>query len=273
MSYPSRTNSSPFPPGPYSSSGLVARNLLQNPHAHMSIPKRRNAVDYGTPQDRQERMRAQRPVTQPTIVHRLPPPVHASRLAPPCQDVLHPYNFQRILAENSGNYVSPRRPQSNCAECKADYCIQVARSNHANPIVVIPDEFYKGPGPGEPTLIQFYPPSRENSRDGVWLPDILTFRNCIVQPGFKLLAHQPGPLKVALYIDGYPKFKKVHDILFANCEHRAITRFNLAWWLATHFRIMVEHGLQESIDDLQLVSLYSPDSIQWTATARFVHRI
>lgn len=65
----------------------------------------------------------------------------------------------------------------------------------------------------------------------------------------------------------------MHDILFANCIHRAITRFNLAWWLATHFRILVERGLQERIDDLQLLSLYSPDGIQWTATARFVHRI
>jgi hypothetical protein len=169
----------------------------------------------------------------------------------------------------------PHVPPSHCAECKAECQVTIAGQHYG--VTIVPDTMFLGP-PGGGLLAVIF---------GALVSDILTFRKCISNPGHKLLRHRPGPLKISLYVRvprspsliplilsrlqraqivGTPM---VEDELYASCAHRDITTFSLAWWLATHFRLLVEKHRGGSIEGLELLSLYSPDGEKWTASARY----
>jgi hypothetical protein len=128
-----------------------------------------------------------------------------------------------------------------------------------------------------------------NSRAaGLYVTDILSFQANMVQPEYVLVRQGfTGPIKIKLFVriiqflilpssfNPLPQIEhvgEVEDILYANCAHRGITRLNLAWSLAFSFQRLVEKTFHRSAKDLVLLSLYSPDGVEWAASARYVPR-
>ncbi|KAJ7775598.1 hypothetical protein DFH07DRAFT_86810 [Mycena maculata] len=284
-----------------------------NPYERQSPRARRNAVDYGTPVDQLRLHSAPRaantapaysPVAQPTLyraprgantplaydrplppttvapsqtVHRQAPLPSISAAAPSNRDS-HPYRLLGLFNYRRDND-HPGPSSSECAECRADSYIVTCSQRFKNPVQVIPDTHYKGlpPGPKIPIFVDFNTIVKGDR--GVPLMDILYFRDTMASPGVKLLRHRPGPLKVSLTImRDWPArdtvVLSIDDIFFGSCGHRDMTRFNVAWWLAFHFRAIVEHMPEYALktEDLRLGLLYSPDGAKWTAVARHVPR-
>ncbi|KAJ7480944.1 hypothetical protein FB451DRAFT_1394999 [Mycena latifolia] len=237
-----------------------------------SHPARRNAVDFGAGENPQYSY----PVTvspyyvENAVFKRTAVPFpKAPRPTVPSQDTLHPYELLGLNCSGSGNH--RRHPsRSDCAECRADSYIATARERYPHAVAVVPDGPLRSKIGDNGLAVTFRPPSYPGGRlrdAGVLVDDILNFRDCMLHPALKLLnQRQPGALPVTLHIEN---LCTVEDILFASCKHRVITNFNLAWWLAFHFRILVQHELRRTIDGLELVRLYSPDEKQWVALARY----
>ncbi|KAJ6566795.1 hypothetical protein B0H19DRAFT_1067075 [Mycena capillaripes] len=76
-------------------------------------------------------------------------------------------------------------------------------------------------------------------------------------PGAPVLRHPPGPISVAISVGTSTCFEKFPG----NCEHRTITCFNLAWWLAK------SKCMQNRLKDLYLVSMQ--DGHAWTALTKY----
>jgi len=137
---------------------------------------------------------------------------------------------------------------------------------HSHPVV--PDFEFKGPKPGHPVYVDFHYEGSGNGR-GVLVSDILSFNANMIQPHYKLVRQPPGHIKLTLRID---KVGEVEDILYANCAHRHITRFNLAWLLAFSFKRLAIQKFRLPVENLDLMFLYSADgSSNWIALARYIH--
>ncbi|KAF7348747.1 hypothetical protein MVEN_01393800 [Mycena venus] len=178
----------------------------------------------------------------------------------------HPYATLRLEDIGSGNY-RPAPPRSECAECKMDEYIQSLRRQfpqaphvpdavHPNaklsPVIVCIDFRYEGSDPTSP--------------HGVLVSDILSFRANMEQPHYMLVRQLSGPIKLKLKIEGVGE---VEDILYANCKHRGITRFNLAWVLAFSFKTLAQKTFGLGIDRLELTWLMFYEDTQWSAHARY----
>ncbi|KAJ7744072.1 hypothetical protein DFH07DRAFT_777226 [Mycena maculata] len=270
-----------------------------NPYERQSPHTRRNAVDYSSPVAQPRLHSAPRgantapaysPAAQPRLysaprganttlaytrplppttiapsqtVHQQAPLPSISANAPSNRDS-HPYRLLGLFNYRHDND-HPAPSPSECAECRADSYILTCSERFKNPFQVIPDTHYKGlpPEPRVPIFVDFNAIVKGDC--SVPLTDILYFRDTMTLPGVKLLRHRPGPLKVSLTImRDWPArdtvVLSIDDILFGSCRHRDMTRFNVAWWLALHFRAIVEHMPEYALmtQDLRLDLLYSP---------------
>ncbi|KAJ7184855.1 hypothetical protein C8R46DRAFT_1300387 [Mycena filopes] len=225
---------------------------------------RRDAVDYGVP-----------PVPhmpRPTQTNRPPNPratplrIALPDLSPdaPSKSPKHPYAMLFLDNLRSGaTSVDPPLP-AQCPECIADRFVERTRKQVPHAPRIEPDTEFKGPALGAPVYVNFCQPA--NATSGILVVDILGFNANMIQPEYLLVRHGMGPIKVTLRIEGYDT---VDDILYANCAHRSITRFNLAWWLAIALARFAKDKYQLSAEGLRLRGVYSPDGVTWTALARY----
>jgi hypothetical protein len=137
-------------------------------------------------------------------------------------------------------------------------------------------------GPDHLIFVDFRPAHTQHAPGyniGVSLADLLEFRaEHIVQPQYKLLRHGDGPLLVEFAIarlvripgpqrEQLQELLRFDDIVFANCRHRKITRFQLGFTLAYNFRFIIEKHLPEyNWRDFQLSKL-SWDGVNWRVLA------
>ncbi|KAJ7198673.1 hypothetical protein B0H12DRAFT_580622 [Mycena haematopus] len=255
----------------------------------------RNAVDDGTSTERRnaDAQRnavngAVRPTLLPSVRSLLqeapaPPATHGVPVLPVCLPALHPdapslrsdhyYRALGLLELGSGNYL-PTPPPSHCAECTMDRYIshlyQQKPDRGCRPVV--PDSGFHGVK-GEAFVLFSYEAERGcRPRPGVFLPDILGFRANIAQAGQKLIrTGVPGPMLISFEIEG---LGKVQDIIYANCMHRPIMHFNLAFALSYAFFRLARFTYSVDPEKLALTSLISmKNCTEWVATARLVDRI
>ncbi|KAJ7043775.1 hypothetical protein C8F04DRAFT_1229249 [Mycena alexandri] len=228
---------------------------------------RRDAVDYGVPPaPHMPRHAHAAHISVPAAwVAPAVPRLRLPDLSPdaPSKSRNHPYAM--LFLDNLGSGAChPPPPPSHCPECKADAFLESARQKVPNALTIVPDTAFKGPKVGAPVYVDFREPG--NSYSGVLLVDILSFTAEMVQPHYLLVRQPAGAIKVTLRIEGY---EEVDDIIYANCAHRMITRFNLAWWLALAFRRLAQDKFRHTGNGLRLRGLYSADGIKWTAMACF----
>ncbi|KAJ7148333.1 hypothetical protein C8R46DRAFT_1231343 [Mycena filopes] len=242
-----------------------------------------DAVNYGVPPARHTH--TPRP-TQPhrTHAHAPIPRTTGLRVAlpalfpdAPSKSPKHPY--ARLFLDNvrSGATTFDPPPPAQCPECIADDLLVRTRKQalglpHAHSRIE-PDrntEFNLGPpamamGAG-PVQVTFCQPG--NATSGILVDDILGFNANMIRPGDLPVHHgMGGPIKVTLHIEG--PYETVDDILYANCAHRSITRFNLAWWLALAVKHLAHDKFRLGTDGLRLRGLHSSDGVTWTAIARY----
>jgi len=124
------------------------------------------------------------------------------------------------------------------------------------------------------TMISFQPtPSSYPGRAfGVSMADILDFRPCLKEPDAPVLDSGADQVLLTLEAKGYSTF--VQSIA-GNCPHRRISRFNLAYAVASAYDSFLKDfpfnpaGLKaaaivvRSVAELRLVNLYSRDGRVW----------
>ncbi|KAJ7339874.1 hypothetical protein DFH08DRAFT_938718 [Mycena albidolilacea] len=247
---------------------------------------RRAALDYGLPQKwdtpkyvppvrfppspngnaRYMPQRKTQPLHITPVMRELPALPTLSRDAPSLWSQ-HPYALLMLNQLGSGNCPSPP-PPANCAECRLDAYTEAIRQRYSNSPSLTPEDKRSMSKSGSLVIVDF---NYVNSRAaGLYVTDILSFKADVVQPEYVLVRQGfTGPIKIKLFIE---HVGEVEDILYANCAHRGITRLNLAWSLAFSFQRLVEKTFRRSAKDLVLLSLYSPDGVEWAASARYVPR-
>ncbi|KAJ7738804.1 hypothetical protein B0H16DRAFT_1729776 [Mycena metata] len=234
---------------------------------------RRDAVDYGVPPV--PHMPRQPPAARnsaPTAwVAPAVPRLRLPDLYPdaPSKSPHHPYAML-FLDNLSSGACHPPPPPSHCPECKADAFLERAREKFPNAPAIVPDTDFKGPKVGAPVYVDFR--EEGSARDGILVTDILSFTANMIQPHYLLVRQPTGAIKVTLHIKGSEEmdnYEEVDDIIYANCAHRLITRFHLAWWLALAFRRLAQDKFRHTGNGLRLSGLYSADGIKWTAIAHF----
>ncbi|KAJ7166542.1 hypothetical protein C8R43DRAFT_946091 [Mycena crocata] len=108
---------------------------------------------------------------------------------------------------------------------------------------------------------------------GVFLKDLLAFKNCLQFPGETVLQNGYKLMRLALVAPNYPIVVKG---IARNCEHRSVTRFNLAFSIAHHYWLHFKRnspkdlGAVVDFDRLQLISVYTADQEMWVAQLAFV---
>ncbi|KAJ6577435.1 hypothetical protein B0H19DRAFT_1119904 [Mycena capillaripes] len=124
------------------------------------------------------------------------------------------------------------------------------------------------------TMIPFQPtPSAYPGRAfGVSMADILDFRPCLKDPDTPILDNGVDQVFLTLEAKGYATFVQS---ISGNCPHRRISRFNLAYAVASAFDSFLKDfpfnpaGLKaaaivvRSVAELRLVNLYSRDGRVW----------
>ncbi|KAJ7911488.1 hypothetical protein B0H13DRAFT_2009650 [Mycena leptocephala] len=124
------------------------------------------------------------------------------------------------------------------------------------------------------TMIPFQPtPSAYSGRAfGVSMRDILDFRPCLKDPDTPVLDNGVDQVFLTLEAKGYATFVQS---ISGNCLHRKISRFNLAYAVASAFDSFLQDfpfnpaGLKaaaivvRSVAELRLVNLYSRDGRVW----------
>ncbi|KAJ7235733.1 hypothetical protein B0H12DRAFT_1141217 [Mycena haematopus] len=241
---------------------------------------RRNGADFGVPEmlvppvgSRMQHgvMRRGSPQLPDLPAEHMPlrgvDPLPALRPEAPSLQREHPYAVMRLAKLGSGNNYRPPPPSTHCPECRMDDFIAHQRqkfSDQCYPPVVPAGEF-GGLGTAITFQIEGHP-----TVPGVFLHHILRFKADIAQGGQTLIrTNGEGPMTIVFHIEGVGMVK---DIIYANCPHRAITRFNLAYALASGFYCLGKQVSDGAYKDLTLVSLeYDKYLTQWVALARFVH--
>ncbi|KAJ7672143.1 hypothetical protein DFH06DRAFT_86778 [Mycena polygramma] len=124
------------------------------------------------------------------------------------------------------------------------------------------------------TMIPFQPTSSAfPTRDfGVSMADILDFRPCLRDPDTPVLENGVEQIFLTLEAKGYSTFVKS---ISGNCPHRRISRFNLAYAVASAFDAFLKDFpfnpanlkaaaiVVRSVAELRLVNLYSRDGRVW----------
>ncbi|KAJ7236286.1 hypothetical protein B0H12DRAFT_130799 [Mycena haematopus] len=177
----------------------------------------------------------------------------------------------------------PRVRQSTCQHCALDRDIEDRRRAAAaarGPTSTESPYSSKQqiPTPLPPahghTMIAFQPTSDAYSGRafGVSMADILDFRPCLKDPDAPVLDNGVEQVFLTLEAKGYSTF--VQSIA-GNCPHRQISRFNLAYAVASAFDSFLRDfpfnpsGLKaaaivvRSVAELRLVNLYSRDGRVW----------
>ncbi|KAJ7056674.1 hypothetical protein C8F01DRAFT_1154533, partial [Mycena amicta] len=103
---------------------------------------------------------------------------------------------------------------------------------------------------------------------GVCMADILDFRACLVEPDTPVLDGEAREIYLTLEAKGYSTFVQK---ISGNCPHRRISRFNLAYIVASEYDTFLREfpfnstGLKaaaivvRSVTELRLVNMYSRD--------------
>ncbi|KAF8207095.1 hypothetical protein K438DRAFT_1815679 [Mycena galopus ATCC 62051] len=124
------------------------------------------------------------------------------------------------------------------------------------------------------TMIPFQPTSDTYAGRafGVSMADILDFRSCLKDPDTPVLDNGVEQIFLTLEAKGYSTFVQA---ISGNCSHRRISRFNLAYAVASAFDSFLKDfpfnpsGLKaaaivvRSVAELRLVNLYSRDGRVW----------
>jgi len=130
-------------------------------------------------------------------------------------------------------------------------------------------------------MISFQPtPSAYPGREfGVSMADILEFRQCLKDPDTPVLDNGVDQVFLTLEAKGYTTFVQT---ISGNCPHRRISRFNLAYAVASAFDAFLKDfpfnpaGLKaaaivvRSVAELRLVNLYSRDGRVWRVHVAYV---
>ncbi|KAJ7050339.1 hypothetical protein C8F01DRAFT_1179517 [Mycena amicta] len=163
----------------------------------------------------------------------------------------HLYSILHLESFGSGHVHRGAIPDSaECAECiffaYMDICLPSPRTGS---VLMPPDRNQRG------LCIDFIPnpPLQGQNEVGVPLIDFLQFRvDDLLKPESKLVhqavdsfqPHSPGPLIVEFILrdsrGGGRQETLTVDVVYGNCAHRAITRFELGYALATTFKMLVE---------------------------------
>ncbi|KAJ7183195.1 hypothetical protein C8R46DRAFT_1066232 [Mycena filopes] len=191
-----------------------------------------------------------------------------------------PRLYDRETSSSSSSRPRPR--DSTCHHCVMDQDIQDRRVAAAarGPISSDPTWAQKQqiPTPLPPshghTMIAFQPtPSAYPGRAfGVSMADILDFRPCLKDPDVPVLDNGVDQVFLTLEAKGYSTFVQS---ISGNCPHRRISRFNLAYAVASAYDSFLKDfpfnpiGLKaaaivvRSVAELRLVNLYSRDGRVW----------
>ncbi|KAJ6467551.1 hypothetical protein C8R47DRAFT_1303547 [Mycena vitilis] len=141
-----------------------------------------------------------------------------------------------------GTEAGPTR--SPCDQCHSDTIVQYERTK-ARPRVpdIIPIRGSAAQLNNGPCAVIF--DSKLPGPGGVLVSDILAFRDVLPYPGAPALRHAPGYLDCVVLSVGASNY---FEDIPGNCEHRLITCFNLAWWIAK----TLQNRLNNNIQDLYL---------------------
>ncbi|KAJ6570119.1 hypothetical protein DFH09DRAFT_422089 [Mycena vulgaris] len=184
----------------------------------------------------------------------------------------------------------PRPRQSDpCHHCDMDQHIEHRRAAALARGPILPESQYAHkqqiPTPLPPahghTMIPFQPtPSAHPGRAfGVSMADILDFRQCLKDPDTPVLNNGIDQVFLTLEAKGYTTFVQT---ISGNCPHRRISRFNLAYAVASAFDAFLKDfpfnpaGLKaaaivvRSVAELRLVNLYSRDGRVWRVHVAYV---
>ncbi|KAJ6468385.1 hypothetical protein C8R45DRAFT_1018530 [Mycena sanguinolenta] len=173
----------------------------------------------------------------------------------------------------------PRVREPTCQHCAMDREVEERRAAAATrpPSSESPTK-QQIPTPLPPahghTMIPFQPTSNAYAGRafGVSMADILDFRPCLKDPDTPVLDNGLEQVFLTLEAKGYSTF--VQSIA-GNCAHRQISRFNLAYAVASAFDSFLKDfpfnpsGLKaaaivvRSVAELRLVNLYSRDGRVW----------
>ncbi|KAJ7650737.1 hypothetical protein FB45DRAFT_888672 [Roridomyces roridus] len=185
----------------------------------------------------------------------------------------------------------PRQRDPACQACAADQQVDERRAATLarGPIPAESPYAHKQqiPTPLPPqlghTLVTFQPtpsaypgPGREF---GVSMADILAFRPCLKDPDSPVLDNGVDDILLTLEAKGYTTFVQP---IAGNCVHRRLSRFNLAYAVASAFDAFFKSfpfnpaGLKaaaivvRSVEELRLVNLYSRDGRTWRVHVAYV---
>ncbi|KAJ7284558.1 hypothetical protein C8J57DRAFT_694920 [Mycena rebaudengoi] len=183
----------------------------------------------------------------------------------------------------------PRKSDPGCYDCAMDQHIRDLRAAVRPRGPIFPESTQPRkqqiPTPLPPahghTMIPFQPipSSRSGRMYGVSMADILDFRHCLQDPDSPVLDNGVSQVLLTLEAKGYPTYVTP---VSANCAHRRITRFNLAFGVASAFDTFLrEHpfdpsGLKaaatvvRSVTELRLVNLYTRDGRVWRVHVAYV---
>ncbi|KAF7375218.1 hypothetical protein MSAN_00408400 [Mycena sanguinolenta] len=173
----------------------------------------------------------------------------------------------------------PRVREPACQHCAMDREIEERRAAAATrpPSSESPTK-QQIPTPLPPahghTMIPFQPTSNAYAGRafGVSMADILDFRPCLKDPDTPVLDNGLEQVFLTLEAKGYSTFVQT---IAGNCPHRRISRFNLAYAVASAFDSFLKDfpfnpsGLKaaaivvRSVAELRLVNLYSRDGRVW----------
>ncbi|KAF7358851.1 hypothetical protein MSAN_01225100 [Mycena sanguinolenta] len=146
----------------------------------------------------------------PVVAFGLPPvlflPAHATSLVEK-----HPHSYLELTPLGSGNHAGAPINPSNCGGCEVDELIEREYTKRTGrPFPVFPVQYMKPRG--SEVDVPF-----SNMKDA----------------HHRLVSHRvENGIEFTLKIEGYAGVK---DIIYLNCGHRQVTRFNLVWLLALLF--------------------------------------
>ncbi|KAJ7163959.1 hypothetical protein C8R43DRAFT_259174 [Mycena crocata] len=232
-----------------------------------------------------------------SFTNRPPPPAQTpqretERLPPIVRPSTHPHSIptqatpQAMTPTGSPRVYNrdgagPRPRDPTCHPCAMDQHIDDRRAAVFARGPTFPDSSH-APKPQIPTplppahghtMIPFQPtPSAPGRAFGVSMADILDFRPCLTDPDTPVLDNNMGQVFLTLEAKGYTT---TVQSISGNCPHRRITRFNLAYAVASAFDAFLKDfpfnptGLKaaaivvRSVTELRLVNLYSKDGRVW----------
>ncbi|KAJ7148320.1 hypothetical protein C8R46DRAFT_536352 [Mycena filopes] len=197
--------------------------------------------------------RANRPWAPPPIssIYGPPKPPSSSRVqSSPFSSIYGPPTPFKIL-QHQAFYGQSSAPAPSCEQCLSDQTVEGVPPavNGASTIVFSAKD-----------------PDRKG---GVLLTDILSLKDCLVDPGAPVAVGHPkgGGISVSFKVGPSTFSQKI--VIPARCKHRPMTFFNLAYWLAYYLRANLKNDTD--IREVYLTSLRTQNGHDWIATTRGVN--